>query len=210
MNKPTLAITVALAVAIAGGGGYWFGAHRSPATNAPAQAASAPPATAAAPPLVEAAKVRLQALPQTITTVGSLRSDESITVRPEVAGRIQDILFKEGQRVAKGSTLIRLDPAINAAEVQQARANLKLAQSKYQRAVRSAIRHELAEGREPDRLIALCRKQPRDLAERLRSTSRLAFLQRPRGEKNERTHALQRLAALVNTGSCDLWRSQFV
>ena len=137
MNKPTLAVTVALVVAIAGGGGYWFGAYRSTMPSPSAQSASTrpSPAPAGAPPLVEAARVQLQALPQTITTVGSLRSDESITVRPEVAGRINAILFKEGQRVAKGSTLIRLDPAINAAEVQQARANLKLAQSKYQRAV---------------------------------------------------------------------------
>jgi membrane fusion protein (multidrug efflux system) len=137
MNKPTLVVTGALAVALAAGGGYWFGTHRSPAPDAPAQSASARPAPAAAtaPLVVEAAKVQLLALPQTITTVGSLRSDESITVRPEVAGRINAILFKEGQHVAKGATLIRLDPAINAAEVQQARANLKLAQSKYQRAV---------------------------------------------------------------------------
>ena len=74
-------------------------------------------------------------MPQTITAVGSLRSDESITVRPEVAGRIAAIGFQEGQRVAKGATLVRLDPAINAAEVQQSRANLKLAQSKYERAI---------------------------------------------------------------------------
>ena len=85
--------------------------------------------------VVEAAKVTVQSLPQTITAVGSLRSDESITVRPEVAGRIRDILFQEGQRVAKGATLVRLDAAVNAAEVEQARANLKLAQSKYDRAV---------------------------------------------------------------------------
>jgi len=64
-----------------------------------------------------------------------MRSDESITVRPEVAGRISAIRFQEGQRVAKGATLILLDPAINQAEVQQGRANLKLAQSKYDRAV---------------------------------------------------------------------------
>jgi membrane fusion protein, multidrug efflux system len=67
--------------------------------------------------------------------VGSLRSDESITVRPEVAGRISEILFKEGQRVARGATLVRLDPSINRAEVDQSRANLKLAKSKYDRAV---------------------------------------------------------------------------
>ncbi len=67
-------------------------------------------------------------MPQTITAVGSLRSDESVTLRPEVAGRISAIQFQEGQRVAKGAMLVRLDPAINEAEVQQARANLTLAQ----------------------------------------------------------------------------------
>jgi membrane fusion protein (multidrug efflux system) len=83
----------------------------------------------------------LQALPQMITAVGSLRSDESIMVRPEVAGRLSAILFREGQQVAKGMTLVRLDPAINAAEVQQAKANLKLAQSKFDRAVELSQRN---------------------------------------------------------------------
>src|SRR5205814_3579690 len=95
------------------------------ASSAP-KALSGPVAVA-----VEAVKVAVQPMPQSITAVGSLRSDESITVRPEVAGRISEILFKEGQRVARGSTLIRLDPAINQAEVEQGRANLKLAKSKY-------------------------------------------------------------------------------
>jgi membrane fusion protein (multidrug efflux system) len=84
---------------------------------------------------VEAAKVSLQPMPQSITAVGSLRSDESITLRPEVAGRISEILFQEGQRVARGATLIRLDPSVNRAEVEQSRANLTLAKSKYDRAV---------------------------------------------------------------------------
>jgi membrane fusion protein, multidrug efflux system len=135
MSKSAIAITATLAVLIAASGGYWVGTRRPVpviAVDAPARSAVKP---APAPTVVEAARVMRQALPQTITTVGSLRSDESVTVRPEVAGRISDILFKEGQRVAKGTPLIRLDPAINAAEVQQARANLKLAQSKFQRAV---------------------------------------------------------------------------
>ena len=74
-------------------------------------------------------------MPQAITAVGSLRSDESITLRPEVAGRISAIGFQEGQRVAKGTLLVRLDPAVPEAEVQQARANLKLARTKFDRAV---------------------------------------------------------------------------
>jgi membrane fusion protein (multidrug efflux system) len=58
-----------------------------------------------------------------------------VTLRPEVAGRINAIQFQEGQRVAKGAMLVRLDPAINDAEVQQARANMTLAKSKFDRAV---------------------------------------------------------------------------
>jgi membrane fusion protein (multidrug efflux system) len=73
--------------------------------------------------------------------VGSLRSDESVTLRPEVAGRVNAILFKEGQNVRQGMTLVRLDPAINAAEVQQAKANLVLAKSKYDRAVELSQRN---------------------------------------------------------------------
>jgi membrane fusion protein (multidrug efflux system) len=67
--------------------------------------------------------------------VGSLRSDESVTLRPEVAGRISSIAFQEGQRVSKGAMLVRLDPAVPQAEAQQSRANLVLARTKYDRAV---------------------------------------------------------------------------
>ena len=62
-----------------------------------------------------------------------------MTLRPEVAAAI--ILFKEGQNVRQGMTLVRLDPAINAAEVQQAKANLTLAKSKYDRAVELSQRN---------------------------------------------------------------------
>jgi membrane fusion protein (multidrug efflux system) len=138
MNKRSLAVLVLLVVAVAAGGGYWYGTHqpaRSPAVAKAPASANASGQGAAQAMVVEATKVALQPMPQAITAVGSLRSDESVTVRPEVGGRISEILFKEGQHVAKGTTLIRLDASVNAAEVQQAQANLKLAQSKYDRAV---------------------------------------------------------------------------
>jgi membrane fusion protein (multidrug efflux system) len=143
MTRTVLAVAATAAVIVAAGGGYWFGTRQaSPGAAAPTDSTKAPVASLNGPAMtVEATKVMLQALPQTITAVGSLRSDESISVRPEVAGRISAIAFQEGQRVAKGATLVRLDPAINAAEVQQARANLKLAQSKYERAVDLAQRN---------------------------------------------------------------------
>jgi membrane fusion protein (multidrug efflux system) len=146
MNKAALGVVVALAIAAAAGAGYWLGQRpaatqgAAPATGAPGGAPAKGPGMAGAPGggggvPVEVVKVATTSLPQSITTVGSLRSDESVTVRPEVAGRIAAINFQEGQRVAKGVVLVRLDPTINEAEVQQARANLKLARSKYERAV---------------------------------------------------------------------------
>jgi len=144
MNRATVGVIVALGLIATAVGGYWLGQQRATPTAGLAAPGAAPAASgkgsggAGGVPsstVVEAVTVRAERMPQAITAVGSLRSDESITVRPEVAGRISAIQFQEGQRVTKGSTLIKLDPAINAAEVQQARANLKLAQSKFDRAV---------------------------------------------------------------------------
>ncbi len=134
MNKTVLGVLAVVVLALAAGGGYWMGHERSAAAPGKAgggTAAGDPPGEVS----VEAVRITTVPMPQTITAVGSLRSDESITVRPEVAGRISAIQFNEGQRVSKGATLVRLDPSINAADVQQARANLKLAQSKFDRAV---------------------------------------------------------------------------
>jgi membrane fusion protein, multidrug efflux system len=138
-------------VLAAGGSGYWFGALRGPAQTVVAGdaatgdgvskrgakgtggAAKGQGGGGAVP--VTLAKGNTAAMPEIITAVGSLRSDESVTLRPEVSGRITAILFTEGQRVEKGTTLVRLDPAINMAEVQQTRANLALSKSKYERAI---------------------------------------------------------------------------
>jgi membrane fusion protein, multidrug efflux system len=143
MSKAALGGIVALALVLAAGGGYWLGNHKTTPADGASTGASGSVATkgetgagtqAQATP-VETAAVESRRLPQAITAVGSLRSDESVTLRPEVAGRIATIQFQEGQRVAKGMTLVRLDAAINEAERQQARANHTLAKSKFDRAV---------------------------------------------------------------------------
>ncbi len=140
MRISVVAPIAVVAVALAAGGGYWFGQQRSgvtarsgsgSATTASDKAGAGPSAAV----IVEAISVSTASMPQMITAVGSLRSDESVTLRPEVAGRVVAIGFDEGRPVAKNSMLVRLDPAVNAAEVQQAKANLTLAKSKYERAV---------------------------------------------------------------------------
>jgi membrane fusion protein, multidrug efflux system len=67
------------------------------------------------------------------TAVGSLRSNESVVLRPETAGRIASIGFRDGVAVSKGVVLISLDAATQAAELDQAKANLELARANQQR-----------------------------------------------------------------------------
>ncbi|MEN9559334.1 MAG: hypothetical protein RLZZ502_545 [Pseudomonadota bacterium] len=93
------------------------------------------PPGAGGPVAVEMTKVSTMALPRSVTAVGSLRSDESVVLRSEVAGRITGLFFQEGQRVAKGQKLVELDASLTRAELQQAQANQLLAKAKYERAV---------------------------------------------------------------------------
>ncbi|CAG0982046.1 Multidrug resistance protein MdtA [Burkholderiales bacterium] len=136
MSKAAIAALVIAAAGLAAGGGYWIGQKRPGGPgSSPSSSGAVAPAAAPAAVTVEAVRVVRASLPQAITAVGSLRSDESVTLRPEVAGRISAIAFAEGQRVQKGALLVRLDSTVNDAEVQQARANTTLAKSKYDRAV---------------------------------------------------------------------------
>jgi membrane fusion protein (multidrug efflux system) len=56
-----------------------------------------------------------------------------VVLRPEIAGRIAAIRFQEGRAVAGGGVLVELDAAVQRAELQQARANLSLAESNFRR-----------------------------------------------------------------------------
>ena len=136
MNRKLLTGAVVAGLTIVGAVGYWLGKTQTTA-NAPkaGQGGNAPNARAgtAATITVEANKVKSVRMAQGLTAVGSLRSDESVTIRPEVAGRISEIAFREGQRVEKGATLIRFDTSVQRAEVAQADANLGLAKSRLDR-----------------------------------------------------------------------------
>jgi membrane fusion protein (multidrug efflux system) len=146
MNR-TVAVVAAAVVALgAAGAGYWLGMQRAPQPAAGVAKAGNPKDQSGASQAVavEAVKVVTASMPQTITAVGSLRSDESVTLRPENAGRISAITFQEGQRVAKGTPLVRLDPAIPQAEYEQAKANLTLAKQKFDRAADLARRNYIS------------------------------------------------------------------
>lgn len=91
-------------------------------------------AVAAEGPMVEVVPVKQMAVRDELITFGSLRSDESVMIRPEIEGRLGAVHFREGQAVTGGDLLVSLDDAIARAELAQARANLDLAEKNHQRA----------------------------------------------------------------------------
>lgn len=143
MKKKFVVAGVIAGLLLIGAAGYWLGKSQSksasPSTavagGLPSNAKNAPGGTAAVGSrvAVDATSVKTVRMAQGLTAVGSLRSDESVTIRPEVAGRISEIGFREGQRVAKGATLIRFDTSVQRAELEQAEANLGLSKSRLAR-----------------------------------------------------------------------------
>lgn len=141
MNRNLVIVSAIAALLLIGGGGYWIGKTQSnaatanSATSGGSQTATKPapggPATAGI--VIEATQVKSVRMSQGLTAVGSLRSDESVTVRPEVSGRISEFGFREGQRVDKGATLIRFDTSVQRAELEQSEANLGLSKSRLER-----------------------------------------------------------------------------
>ncbi|MDP3814031.1 efflux RND transporter periplasmic adaptor subunit [Pseudomonas sp.] len=85
-------------------------------------------------PLVEVVQVEKSLVRDELITFGSLRSDESVMIRPEIAGRLASLHFSEGQSVTAGALLVSLDDSISRAELAQAQANINLAEKKFARA----------------------------------------------------------------------------
>ena len=139
---PVIAVT---GIAIASGAAWWYQSKPKSAQEAPALAvaggpaggsqagAPAAPASAARPASVEVAKVEKAPLQDDAQAVGSLRSRQSVMVRPEVAGRIKLLGFTDGSRVRKGQVLVQLDDVLQRAEIQQAMAQVSIAQANFKR-----------------------------------------------------------------------------
>ncbi|TFZ08081.1 efflux RND transporter periplasmic adaptor subunit [Ramlibacter humi] len=137
-SKPLYTVIAVAGIAAASGAAWWYqnkpshsaaAAEGGPAATAPAGAASG--STRA--PAVEVAKVEVMRLTDDAQAVGSLRSRQSVVVRPEVSGRVTQLNFRDGQRVKKGQVLVQLDDQLPMAQVLQARAELSIARANHKR-----------------------------------------------------------------------------
>jgi len=126
-----LVLVAGLVIGVVGVRWYEGRADATPKAATPVVAAPAPASKAIA---VQVATVKQVALARGVSAVGTLRSENSVMLRPEVTGRIVEINFQEGGKVSEGQVLVRLDDSVTKAQLQQAQANLSLASSQHRRA----------------------------------------------------------------------------
>ena len=141
-SKATYSVIAVLGIAAASGAAWWYQQPKNgntiQAIASPGSAASAPQPAASGPggsrpPSVEVAKVEALRLTDDTQAVGSLRSRRGVVLRPEVSGRITQLNFTDGQRVRKGQILVQFDDQLQQAQVQQALAELSIAQANQKR-----------------------------------------------------------------------------
>ncbi|MCV6612596.1 MAG: efflux RND transporter periplasmic adaptor subunit [Amphritea sp.] len=82
----------------------------------------------------EVIHVKNQPLTHHIEAVGTLQANESIILRPEQSGRIEQILFREGSQVSSGEKLLVLESSLYQAELEQSKARVNLSRIAYKRA----------------------------------------------------------------------------
>ncbi|KRF00553.1 RND transporter MFP subunit [Frateuria sp. Soil773] len=135
-------ILTALAAAVAVGSWAVLGEHG----DSHAQTAGAPP-----PPAVTVAQTLVRTVSDADEFTGRLQAVDTVQVHPRVGGYVDSVQFKEGATVRKGQLLFQIDPRPYQAEVDrlqanlnQARAELALAESNAQRASKLLEQHAVS------------------------------------------------------------------
>lgn len=139
-------IVAVIGIAAASAGAWWYQSRAQGTTALTPQAdaarlagatgtAGAPAAASSAPRAagVEVARVERARLQDDAQSVGSLRSRQSVMLKPEVAGRVRELGFADGARVRRGQVLVQLDDTLQRAEIRQSMAQVSIAQANFRR-----------------------------------------------------------------------------
>jgi multidrug efflux system membrane fusion protein len=121
-KKLVLLVAVLIAVVVAV---QWFrGGGRS--------SAKTPPQQTAVP--VKVANAHHGDLDLTLKVIGRAEAYSTVTVQARVSGQLQELLFKPGGHVKQGETIIRIDPSLLQAQLDQSLGNLAKDQAQLQNA----------------------------------------------------------------------------
>ncbi len=143
-QKQRWPLILGIVVLIAGGGFGWRWWQNSLAGNAPGDTA------AAGQPMgipVKLATVETGTIEDSSVIGGFLDAPGSVAIKPEIDGRISEILFKAGDRVQKGQVIIRLQSADTQARLRQAKASLNRSQARLAELKAGTRSEEIAQGK---------------------------------------------------------------
>jgi membrane fusion protein, multidrug efflux system len=95
--------------------GYWHWTENSNAAHAARQRDHTPVP-------VSIATASRQDVPIYLTGLGTVQALFTVAIHTQVDGKLQDVFFKEGQRVKKGDVLAKIDPRLYQAALDQSKA----------------------------------------------------------------------------------------
>src|SRR5919107_5674988 len=83
---------------------------------------------------VSAAKVEAKTWSPSIGAIGTAKAANGVELAFETAGIVSQIKFKANQNVRQGEVLVQLDDTVERADIQDVQANVKTAESSFERA----------------------------------------------------------------------------
>ena len=129
--------------------------------DAPAAATGGPPAM---PPMpVDVDTARRQSVVDAVRATGRIEAVNAIELRPDESGRVTALLFREGQSVAAGTPLVKIDDAMLKAQSERAKADRDLATQQLER-VRRLRAQNAASPADLERVEAAARSADASLA----------------------------------------------
>ena len=102
---------------------------------------------------VLAAPLKLTDVPVILDGVGTARALQSVTVKPQIDGKIMRIAFKEGQDINAGDLIAEIDASIYKAQVEQLVAKRALTQTQLDNAKRDIERYLKIPGVIPQKTV---------------------------------------------------------
>lgn len=140
-------VRIAIAAAVIGGVVWWLQTRgSSPSTAAPNAVPGANHAKGGGggervvP--VQVAPVEQKDLPIWLEGLGTVMASQQVTVRPQVDGRLDAVLFTEGQLVKKGDVLAQIDPRPFMVQLHQAQGALARDKAQLDAAKRNLARYQ--------------------------------------------------------------------
>jgi multidrug efflux system membrane fusion protein len=101
-----------------------------------------PAAKGSPPQVVNVAKAVSGSMPETLTELGTVTPNATVTVLPQLSGYLTAVGYQEGQDVAKGQFLAQIDPRQYQIDLQQAQAALLKDQASLDQARSDLARYE--------------------------------------------------------------------